>query len=148
MRFAFIALLFVGLQARAAVTCPLGGDAHLTIQRVMINFGKYTADADAITRDASGTDTEIASAVSGLKISQACAQEVVDGTSEDLLPAGARKVTGAKRDNYIRDFKKAMADFAQALGDYADALSRKSFNEAAGKKKLVGDLADEAHSRF
>jgi hypothetical protein len=145
-----LASLVLGLpQAHAQATCPLGAkDTKLTLQRVMINFGKFTMKAEELARTGAATDDEITAAVSDLETAAACAQAVVDATDADLMPGKASDLTGPDRDQFIAQFKQAMATFKAALESFASALNRHDFADAQVQKKLVNDIADEAHSHF
>lgn len=146
--------------AQAAPVCPIGKkDTELTLQRVMINFGKFLSPADSVVMDgtmnpSTVTDASLQEGIDGLAVSIACAHAVVEMKSEALMPAGARKLTGAERDSYNAAFQQAMAQFEQALVDYASTLQAligapaKDFAAADAQKKLVNKLADEAHAHF
>lgn len=136
-------------QAQSQAVCPLGAkDTKLTLQRVMINFGKFTMKAEGLARVGSATDEEIAAAVSDLETAAACAQAVIDGGDEDLMPSKAHDLTGTDHDQFVAQFKQAMGMFRSALDAFASALNRRDFADAQAQKKLVNDIADEAHSRF
>jgi hypothetical protein len=136
-------------QAQTQAVCPLGvKDTKLTLQRVMINFGKFTMKAEGLARVGSATDEEIAAAVSDLETAAACAQAVIDGSDEDLMPSKAHDLTGTDHEQFVAQFKQAMGMFRSALDAFAAALNRRDFADAQTQKKLVNDIADEAHSRF
>lgn len=148
-------LVFLSSSAMAA-TCPLGGtESSLTLQRVMMNFGKYTETADAYARaGAGGTDSAAAQAVRDLEIVEACADAVIAGASPALLPSGAAKLTGDERAKYVDAFKQAMGSFKVAVMNYAQAITDsckmqpRDTSDVLAKKKIVDDIADDAHSHF
>ena len=156
----FLLLIFAFAPTAKAQVCPLGArDTQLTIQRVMINFGKFTAKADDVVTQglndfSSVTEADLVAATQDLAVAQACAMAVVQGGSDDLLPAGAKKLSGTDRDQYVAEFTQAMSMFAQALGDYATSLSEiatattKDYAAASVQKKRIGQMADEAHGHF
>lgn len=160
------ALIFVSQAALAAVpvaapvVCPLGAkDSELTIQRVMINFGKFTSKADDVVMQGSMSAASVGmadlqNAASDLLIAKACAEAVVQGGSDELLPGSVSKLTGAARDQYVAAFTQAMSTFAGALDDYARALTDlagspiKDYTAAIAQKRRVSDMADQAHAHF
>ncbi len=149
MRALVVFAVFALTGLAQAQECPLGPkDTKLTIQRVMINFGKLTMKAEAVTRDQAGTDEQIAAAVTDLQTAAACAQASVDSNDEDMMPDKAMRLTGAEREQFITQFKQAMAGFKAVIDSFAAALTRRDFTDAQVQRKMMNDIADEAHSRF
>ena len=161
-----LALTAFAQTAQAAqAACPLGAkDDHLTLQRVMINFEKFTMAADSVVQKYQTpdivTDAQVIQAVQDLQIVDACADAVLHATSDELLPSGARKLTGAAREQYAAEFLQAMTALRSAIQDYAAALINsntggagtagqpRDLTTALAKKKIVDEIADQAHSHF
>lgn len=160
-----LAGLFFSLSAMAgaAAECPLGAkEDHLTIQRVMINFGKYVSDADAVAQKGlrpqeTVTDAEIQAAADRLQIAIQCAEAVIQNPSGDLLPGPAffMKEEAAKKE-YIDDFVTFMGDFKDGLVDYRKVLletlalkpEQRDFHAVMEQTQEVNKRVDRAHSKL
>jgi hypothetical protein len=160
-KFAVAVLLFAAIDA-GAVECPLGAkEDHLTIQRVMRNFGRFVSDADALAIQAqqipeSITDEQIKTASAKLTLALACAQAVLDQPESNRLPTHANELQGPERDQFIAKFLDFMRQFRDGLEQYrniTDALltvakPNRQFDELYQKYKTMDALVDKAHSEL
>ncbi len=127
---ALLALMTLPNLSLADVVCPLGKkEDHLTIHRVMLNFGKYTMDADSIalkdvTPQQDVTETQITTAIEKLKLAQACADAVIANPMGDMLPDAADGLPPVQRQKLIDDLLMFMQEFSDGLIDYQDALTQ------------------------
>lgn len=126
-KFLFIVIIQCSLILSAAeeITCPLGkNEDHLTIQRVMMNYGKFVSDADHVAVFGARyphedlTDQDIQKAISQLDLAINCAQAILNNPTGDLLPNKAHDLHGAEQEEYISDFLSFTEDFRDALIAY------------------------------
>lgn len=146
----------------AAKACPLGAkEDHLTIQRVMMNFGKFVGQADHIALlgakypNETVTDADIADAINKLALAQTCAQAVIDKPEGDLLPSKVTFLDGDAKKEYIDDFVYFMTEFRDELIVYQDTFKTLAAAKAADRKwddvyaesEKINKLIDHAHSK-
>jgi hypothetical protein len=131
-------LVFVTLVlfSTARANCPLGAkEDHLTIQRVMRNFGRFVSPADLITLKGVTpyqeiTEADLSEATTKLSLAIDCAQAVLDNPTGEILPAEYRRQESeAARQEYLDDFLSFMGEFRDGLKDY-----EKLFQELILKK--------------
>jgi hypothetical protein len=121
-------LLPVMSLAQTAVTCPLrNGETELTINRVMRNFGKYTADAEAVARKIGDpwdkvTDKDIQAGIDGLNVSIACADQVVAKPTDAVMPSKGGLMDDKARAELNEYYIYFMGDFKDFLVEYRDLL--------------------------
>lgn len=113
------------VNAADETTCPLGkNEDHLTIQRIMINYGKFVSDADHVAVYGARypnevlTDQDIEKAIKQLNLAINCAQAILNNPTGDLLPNKAHDLSGAEQEEYISDFLGFTEDFHEALTAY------------------------------
>ncbi len=153
-----IALLPLSSQA-----CPLGAkETHLTVQRVMMNFGKYVGQADYVVLlgakypNETVTDAQIADAVSRLGLAITCAEAVINNPTGDLLPGKSIFLEGDALKEYIEDYVYFMTDFRDALVHYkasfeaigAVKAADRNWDELYAESKKLNDLIDHAHRKM
>jgi hypothetical protein len=148
--FIFIFALLAFSRAFASA-CPLGSqDQGLTLQRVMKNFGKYTAKPDRLVTQALGSlenikDQDLEQAALDLEIVQACISAVLESQDPALRPQGMEDV-----------FIKLIGRFGDLIKNYrqefiqlrAQSANSRDFSRVAEAKKQMSDFVDEAHSHF
>ncbi len=149
------ALVFAG-------ECPVGPkDTALTFTQVMINFGKFTRNADMVATLGEGSPTavkesQLDAALVELPNAIACATTVANDTTGTLLPASALEtLTGADLENYAKQIKARMNEFVVVLEEYLTTLKEqkakaevdRDYSAAAAiKNKIktwVGSVHDE-----
>ncbi len=112
----------------AQVTCPLrNGETELTINRVMRNFGKYTADAETVARKIGDpwdklTDQDIQAGINGLNVSIACAEAVLANPTEAVLPSKGALMNDKDKAELKEYYLYFMDDFRTCLTQYRDLL--------------------------
>ncbi|QDK36697.1 cytochrome b562 [Bdellovibrio sp. NC01] len=146
----------------ASMACPLGAkDDHLTIQRVMINFGKYVGQADHIALlgakypNETVTDADIQDAITKIGLAMSCAQAVVDNPTGDMLPGKAMFLEGDELKEYVEDFVYFMAEFKDQLAHYQASFQAMLATKAADRKwdplyeesEKLNDFIDHAHRK-
>lgn len=145
-----------------AVECPLGAsEDHLTIHRVMLNFGKFTREAGMIAvngpqEPAKITDADFTKAMSDLVIAAACAEAVLQNPTGDLLPAKASQLQDEEQTKYIQGFLAVMSEFKASLETLRLTLrtvqqqpsDQKDFQLVVTKNKEMKDIASYAHNNF
>jgi soluble cytochrome b562 len=154
-----VTLLFFAQFAKAETACPLGKEDHLTIQRVMINFGHFTMRPDfAALRGAklpneTVTTEDLVQAANDLDGAIACAQAVIDGPTEDLLPSATDRVKSEERAAFIENFVYMMGEFQEGLVEYKALFAQlaetpeadRDFTEVYSKCQELNDLVDRSH---
>ncbi len=156
----FFSTAFFFLSASA---CPLGANEnHLTIQRVMLNFGKYVSAADAIavrSRNPHETisNSEISSAVEKLHLALSCANAVIQNPTGDVLPSKYYFLPEeSEKKSYVEDFVDFMTDFRDSLKNYQDSLKQileqkpeeRKFQNVIDKMNAVDQQVDRAHRKL
>lgn len=146
----------------SAATCPLGAkDDHLTVHRIMINYGKYVGPADHIVLlgarypNETVTDSDISTSIDQLGLAIACAQAILDNPTGDLLPDKASFLTGQEQKDYIDDFVYFTNEFHDALVVYRDSFKKMLATPKASRNwellyaesKELNDLIDHAHRK-
>jgi len=156
-------LLFTPLFSIAA-DCPFpANEDHLTIGRVMRNFGRVMY-ADGICIDAQTPwkreqikDSEITEAIEKLDEVIACAEAVLKSPTGDLLPSKLNLIKDeAAKQEIIDDYIYFMTDFKDAVIDYRKIFKKiltqkpaeRSFDEANAKRLEVNTLVDRAHRKI
>jgi hypothetical protein len=126
--------LFAALMVCSAIAhaeCPLGEkETHLTIHRVMRNFGRFVTPADMVTikgvnPNEKVNDQELTIAIEKLGYVVDCAQAVLDNPTGDMLPTDAHNIEDAKtRQEYVDDFLYFMTDFRDGLIEYREMFKK------------------------
>jgi len=141
--------------------CPVGSnDDHLTIHRVMQNFGRFTLAADSISLRSANpnetiTDQQLNTAIENLGSAIDCAQAVLNNPAGDLLPDHASALSGDELKEYISDFVYFMNDFHDGLIEYrtlfqnilAKKPQERDFQPIRDKCKELDDLVEHAHHK-
>lgn len=161
-----ISLIILGLLILPFATmadCPLGQkDSHLTIGRLMRNFGRYTADADYICIKSKNprekiSDAEITDATADLGIAIECAEQVLKNPTGDVLPTKLVFMTDEKeKAKLVDDYIYFMTDFKDALIEYRKVISElgtmkpseRNYSEACEKYEDVDNLVNRAHKKL
>lgn len=160
MKILFLVLTLLSTQA--ALACPLGkNEEHLTIQRVMRNFGRFTLKADSVATKGvvpfeTVTDLEITAAIEDLGLAISCANAVIESPQGDLLPSHASTLTGEEQKNYILLFVKFMNEFEAALKNYqtiyqtllSTPVASRSFKYAHEHSQQLEVFVDRAHKEL
>jgi hypothetical protein len=155
----FTFVLFFSTYALA--DCPLGAkEDHLTIQRIMRNFGRFVTPADMVTIKGVNpaekvSDAELTDAIENLGKVIDCAQAVLDHPEGDLLPAESRRLEGSARKDYLDDFLLFMTDFRDGLKEYREMFQKTLLQKAPDRdyKPLrqkcieLDNLVEHAHKK-
>ena len=161
-RLLLFTLVFAPL-ASFAVTCPLGAkETTLTVQRVMMNFGRYYAGFDdlsykARTPEETITDKDLETAGNNLEVAIACADEVLKNPTADVLPSKLTVMTDeAEKKDLIDSYLYFMEDFKEGLTEcrqmVAMLLAQKpedrKYDQLIEKSKEMNERIDHAHSKM
>ncbi len=159
----FVAAFNFFAAASQAQTCPIGlKNDHLTIQQVMINYGRFVGHADHIALlgarypNETVTEEQIAQIVPYLLSAAACAQAVLDNPTGDLLPSKTSFLKGEERINYINDFLFFTEEFRDVLIEYSNAFlflsqtsaQKRNWESIYQKSKEVDAFIDRAHRKI
>lgn len=159
----FLAFIFGLFPLSVGAECPLGAkETHLTVQRVMRNFGRYISDADHLCVKGQNpsekvTDAEITLATANLGLAIACANEVLKNPTGDVLPSKLELMTDEKeKAELIDDYVYFMTDFRDELVLYrsmfqnvlAQPASERDFQEVNEKRQDVDQLVNRAHKKL
>lgn len=162
MKFAIVLLLAAVPFFAQAGTCPLGEhDDHLTLPRVMVNFGRFTTDADLVSLKLNDpwkpivTDAEITAAAVRLGGAIDCADAVLAHPEGDLLPGYLDKLSKQAREEAVEDFVSFMSDFRDLLAlyqkslfDYVAApLEKRDATTMDRIRHEIDDTVDHAHRK-
>ncbi|MGE5086742.1 MAG: hypothetical protein ACM3MG_10610 [Bacillota bacterium] len=157
--FAFI----LAPMASFAVTCPLGPkETTLTVQRVMINFGRYYADFDDLAYKArnpneSITDNDMQRTIENLEVAIACADEVIKNPTPDSLPSKLSTIQDeAQRKDLIDSYLYFMEDFKEGLMEcrqlvqtvLAQNPTERNYSLFIEKSNEMNERIDHAHSKL
>lgn len=158
-----IALALAFLPLAALADCPLGAnETHLTVHRVMRNFGRFTIDADYLciksqNPNESVQDTEIAEAITKLDMAIGCAEQVLKDPTGDVLPSKLELMTDEKeKAELVDDYIYFMTDFKDGLLQYRDLFKKlqlqpgleRNFTEANEKRLELNELVGRAHKKL
>ncbi|WP_413290425.1 hypothetical protein [Bdellovibrio sp. HCB337] len=158
--FIFV-LAFLPLAALAE--CPLGAkETHLTVNRVMRNFGKFVMEADYLCVRAANpvekvTDADINTAITKLGMAIDCADQVLKDPTGDVLPSKLVFITDEKeKAEYVDDYIYFMTDYKDGLGQYRDMFkallaqpaAERNFTEANEKRLELDHLVMRAHKKL
>jgi len=163
IRLFILGLLFLPLTALAE--CPLGANEdHLTINRVMRNFGRFIMYADTISVKSLTpaereyiTDKDINEAISKLDLVVGCADEVLKNPTGDVLPGRLLLMTDEKeKAELVDDFVYFMTDFKDVVTEYRELFkklltvkaSERNFEEVNSKRHDVDALVERAHQKL
>jgi hypothetical protein len=160
--FSFILLPFVSM---ADVECPLGAkEDHLTVNRVMRNFGRFIMYADGVCVKAQNpweksniTDAEISEAIGKMNQVVACAEAVLKNPTGDVLPGKLLIMTDEKaKAELVDDYIYFMTDFKDAVVEYRELFKKlliqkpadRNFDEANSKRHEIDALVMRAHKKI
>ncbi|MGZ3746629.1 MAG: hypothetical protein ACXWRE_04650 [Pseudobdellovibrionaceae bacterium] len=160
----FILALFL-LPISAKAECRLGvGETHLTVQRVMRNFGSFTLKAESVTLTATNpwsyetvSEADISEAIEKLGFAINCAEEVLKDPTGDILPSRISSITDEKeRSEKVDDFVYFMTEFKDVLNSYRDIFkglqaqkpADRNFKEAKLKLDELNDIVERAHRKL
>lgn len=145
-----------------SVACPLGAkENHLTIQRIMRNFGRFIMPAEMISVRSQNkteviTDAQLEDAILKLNHVVSCAQAVVDNPTGDLIPMAARLLPEKRKATYIEDLVFYMDEFKELVKEYQNLFIEVSAKPAAARNfeaiqnhtKLQNAMIDHAHEKL
>lgn len=151
--------LILGAQAKA---CPLGvNEDHLTIQRVMRNFGRFIMPAESLVYRGQNkaekiTDAELEEAIMKLSLVISCANAVIESPAGDLIPTVARSLPAAQKAKYIEKLVYFMEEFKLSVTEYQNRFiemqtrpqNLRDFTELYGKTKEQDALIERAHQKL
>jgi hypothetical protein len=126
IRIGILSILFLLATSAFAQTCPVGEkDDHLTIHRVMQNFGRFFSVAEmTVLRGMDPNDqvtaNDLAISIDKLNLIISCAEAVLQDPTGDLLPDQASRLSRDERDEYISDFVYFMEDFRDNVSQFRD----------------------------
>jgi hypothetical protein len=155
-----VAIFIFSLSALA--DCPLGEkEDHLTIQRVMRNFGRFIMPAENIAYRGQNkydqvSDADLQEAIEKLSYVISCADAVIANPTGDLLPTVARSMTGDELKNYVDSLTFMMDEFKLSVTDYQSAFIKilaqpKEQRDLTGLLKMTQDqdaLVEKAHKKL
>lgn len=158
MRYILLAALF-GSFCPPLLACPLGkGEAQLTVQRVMRNFGRFTLKADKNALRGKNpfdhvSSNEIRDSIADLDLAISCAEAVLAAPTGLKLPTCTQSLSGKMYDDYVSLYLQLMRDYSAGLREYQqifkDILDRpennRSFDAAYNYSKELEKLVDAAH---
>lgn len=159
-----LSIAFLPLVSMAA-ECPLGAkEDHLTIHRVMRNFGRFIMYADGVCVKSQNPwekdhlqDEEITEAVGKLDQVVACAEAVLKNPTGDVLPGKLILMTDEKeKAELVDDYIYFMTDFKDAAIEYRDLLKKlltqkaaeRNYDEVNEKRHEVDTLVERAHKKL
>lgn len=159
-----LSFLFLPLVSLAA-DCPLGAkEDHLTVNRVMRNFGRFIMYADGVCVKSQNSwekdsieDSEISEAIGKMDLVVACAEQVLKDPTGDVLPGKLLIMKDEKeKQELVDDYIYFMTDFKDAVIDYrelfkkllAQKKSERNFDEANAKRLEVDALVERAHKKL
>lgn len=145
-----------------SVVCPLGNkEDHLTIHRVMRNFGRFMNPADLLAlkseKDSESiTDTEIQNAASKLQIVESCLQAVLDNPTGEMLPDKVSEMSEEEKQKYVPLFLKLMNDFKVEVITFRSQLEQilsvekasRNFKPYYSQYELINRMVDDAHQEL
>lgn len=151
--------LTIFLFSYSLIACPIGPkEDHLTIQRVMRNFGKFSMDAESIcitgqSNPSSISDDQLSKAMTKLDTVVACAEAVIAHPEGDLLPAGYDDLNPSDRADMIKklvgfmsDFKTLNVQFKSLLLDQLQKpIQSREYKTCYEFDKKYNELIDRAH---
>lgn len=156
----FLILFCSHLFAQDSLVCPLGEkEDHLTIQRVMRNFGRYTRHPQFISLKgvqwpSDITDLDIEKAVADLDIVVACARAVVTKPEGDLLPTYFADLSAEERSlhmlkylEWLRKFIIEVQLFQSMFRELSnvDFRIQDQFKKLEQQSKKMDQVVNEAH---
>lgn len=164
MKISLMILSFVFLPLVSLADCPLGAkEDHLTISRVMRNFGRFTLPADSLCLKGinppereSISDSQITDAIAKLSLAVDCAEAVLKNPTGDVLPSHLELMTDAKaKAQVVDDYIYFMTDFRDGLKEYQDILGKlltqpsaeRNYTEANDKRQELDTLVERAHKK-
>lgn len=142
--------------------CPIGAkEDHLTISRVMRNFGRYSREAESLTLLGKDYPLDVKEsvldkAITDLNLVVSCADAVINDPSGDLLPVAADDYTGIERENYILKFVNFMQEFKVSTLHFQSLLvmeknkapSDRNYKNAYEYTKKFNEIIDLAHKEL
>lgn len=157
--FMFILSLVVIPSMATAAECPLGkGETELTFTRVMINFGRYTRNADFVSNVGQGQadavkEEQLDSALVDLPIATACATAVI---TDSILPGKTADMEPAALQTYSDKLKARMQEFVGMLDTYfveltlqkSKAVADRNFAKAYETSQLIKSWVGEIHEEL
>lgn len=159
-----LSFLFLPIVSLAA-ECTLGAkEDHLTVNRVMRNFGRFIMYADSVCIKSQNnwekdgvTDGEITEAIGKLDQVIECADQVLKNPTGDVLPGKLLIMKDEKeKQELVDDYIYFMTDFKDIVIEYRDLfkglLSQKAsdrkFDEVNAKRLEVDALVERAHKKL
>ncbi|MBS1972255.1 MAG: hypothetical protein JSU04_18260 [Bdellovibrionales bacterium] len=157
--------IFMPLVSTADVACPLGAkEDHLTINRVMRNFGRFIMYADGVCVKAQNpwekdhiTDQEITEAIGKMDLVVACAEAVLKDPTGDVLPGKLLLMKDEKeKAELVDDYVYFMTDFKDAVIEYRELFKKlltqkaadRNYDEVNTKRQEVDALVERAHKKL
>lgn len=142
--------------------CPLGAkEDQLSFARVMRNFGRFIMPAELIThRGVNGekvTDDELKEAIEKLSLVIGCANILLENPDkEELLPRGARELSGAEKSKYLDSYFFYMEEFIASVTAYqaiyikllAQPAAERNYLPLVEMTKKQDALIDRAHRKL
>ncbi len=157
--------IFIPLVSMAGVACPLGAkEDHLTVNRVMRNFGRFIMYADGVCIKAQNpwekdhiTDQEITVAIGKLDLVVVCAEAVLKDPTGDVLPSKLLLMKDEKeKAELVDDYIYFMTDFKDAVLEYRELFKtlllqkavNRNYDEVNTKRHEVDALVERAHKKI
>lgn len=157
-----ILFIFLVIFPLAIEACPLSPkEDHLTISRVMRNFGRYSREAESLTLTGKDFPLDVKEsildkAINDLNIVVICAEAVINNPTGDLLPTAADDYTGIERENYILKFVNFMHEFKAStlhfqsllINEKNKNLANRNYKIAYEYTKTFNEIIDLAHKEL
>lgn len=120
--------VFIVLFSLDIWSCPLGAkEDHLTVQRVMRNFGRFVMPAEMIAyrgqnKNEMISDVQLQEAIEKLSLVISCANAVLENPTGDLIPVVARDLSEPEKSKYLDSYLFFMDEFKASITDYQSAF--------------------------
>jgi hypothetical protein len=157
-----ILIILLAIFPLAIEACPISPkEDHLTISRVMRNFGRYSRDAESLALTGKDFPLDVKEsildkAISDLNIVVTCAEAVINNPTGDLLPVAVDDYTGFERENYILKFINFMHEFKASTLHFQSLLITEKNKNLADRNyqiayeytKKFNEIIDLAHKEL
>ncbi len=158
-----VIFLFIFQITNSIGACPLGTkEDHLTLQRVMRNFGRFIMPAEMIAYRSLNkyediSNQQIEEAIGKLSLLMSCAQAVIDDPKNmNLLPLRAQKLTSDQLVVFKEDFIFFMQEFNDNIAEYQNLFIKiliqekniRNFDAIYKQTKDQDVLIERAHKKL
>jgi hypothetical protein len=155
-------LIILSFYSFTILACPLGAkEDHLTIQRVMRNFGRFSREAESLTITGkdypdSVSETTLDKGISDLSLVVSCVDAVLQNPTGDLLPSAADNLEINEKEAYIVKFIQYLNDFKNSTLYFQKLLvveknkpiNLRNFKISYEYTKTFNEIIDRAHKEL